>query len=96
MNEIINIAHTEDKTLTIEEMLVKEAIKNIGNPFKNLTVKDIAKDLLVSEATANMIFKRDDFPSVNIGKTKTVTMLAYLMWKMKRKESEVTSDEERK
>lgn len=92
MNEIINIEHTEDKTLTIEEMLVKEAIKNIGNPFKNLTVKDIAKDLLVSEATANMIFKRDDFPSVNIGKTKTVTMLAYLMWKMKRKSCEVKKD----
>lgn len=96
MNEIINIEHTEDKTLTIEEMLVKEAIKNIGNPFKNLTVKDIAKDLLVSEATANMIFKRDDFPSVNIGKTKTVTMLAYLMWKMKRKGSEVVSNEKGK
>lgn len=96
MNEIMNVEHTGDKTLTIEEMLIKEAIKNIGNPFKNLTVKDVMKDLLVSEATANMIFKRDDFPSVNIGKTKTVTMLAYLMWKMKRKESEVNCDEEGK
>lgn len=92
MNEIINIEHTEDKTLTIEEMLIKEAIKNIGNPFKNITVKEVSKDLLVSEATANMIFKRDDFPSVNIGKTKTITLLAYLLWKMERKDSEVKKD----
>lgn len=96
MNEIINVKHTEDKTLSIEEMLIKEAIKNIGNPFKNLTVKDVAKDLLVSEATANAIFRRNDFPSVNIGKTKTVTMLAYLVWKMHRKESEVNCNEENK
>lgn len=96
MNEYIEINQTKDKTLTIEEMLVKEAIKNIGNPFKNLTVKDVAKDLLVSEATANSIFRRSDFPSVNIGKTKTVTLLAYLVWKMNRKEREEDNNEKTK
>lgn len=94
MNENINLNQTKDKELIVEEILIKEAIKNIENPFKNLTVKDVAKDLLVSEATANSIFKRNDFPSVNIGKTKTVTHLAYLIWKMKRKESEVNENEE--
>ncbi len=96
MNENINLNQTKDKTLTIEEMLVKEAIKNIGNPFKNLTVKDVAKDLLVSEATANSIFRRNDFPSVNIGKTKTVTLLAYLVWKMNRKERKEDNNEKTK
>lgn len=95
MNENINLNQTKDKKLTIEEMLVKEAIKNIGNPFKNLTVKDVSKDLLVSEATANAIFKRSDFPSVNIGKTKTVTLLAYLVWKMNRKEREEDNNEKK-
>ena len=96
MNKNINLNQTKDKTLTIEEMLVKEAIKNIGNPFKNLTVKDVAKDLLVSEATANSIFRRSDFPSVNIGKTKTVTLLAYLVWKMNRKERKEDNNEKTK
>lgn len=70
MNENIELNQTKDKTLFFEKMIVKEAIKNIENPFQNLTVKEVAKDLLISEATANMIFKRKDFPSVNIGKTK--------------------------
>ena len=96
MNENINSNQTKDKELTVEEILIKEAIKNIGNPFKNLTVKDVAKDLLVSEATANSIFRRSDFPSVNIGKTKTVTLLAYLVWKMNRKERKEDNNEKTK
>ena len=49
-------------------------------------IQDVAKDLKMGENLANQLFKRDDFPSVNIGKTKTVTLLAYLLWKMERKE----------
>lgn len=93
MNQNIELNQTKDKNLDVEEILLKEAIKKIDNPFRNLTVKDVMKDLLVSEATANAIFKRSDFPSVNIGKTKTVTLLAYLVWKMNRKESEGKDDE---
>jgi len=55
------------------------------DPFSNITVKDVAKDLLCSERTANDIFRRADFPSINIGKTKTITRLAYLLWKMERR-----------
>lgn len=87
MNENIEINQTKDKTITIEELLVKEAIKNIGNPFQNLTVKDVAKDLKMGENLTNKLFKRTDFPSVNIGKQKTVTLLAYLLWKMKKQEN---------
>ena len=87
MNENINLNQTKDKTLNIEEVLIKEAIKNIQNPFKNLTVKDVAKDLKMGENLTNDLFRRKDFPSVNIGKTKTVTLLAYILWKMKRQEN---------
>ena len=65
--------------------MVIEAIKQIKNPFINLTVQDVAKDLKMGENMANQIFKRDDFPSVNLGKPKTVTLLAYLIWKMDRR-----------
>ena len=70
-----------------------EAVKKVNNPFRNWTVQEVMRDLKVSEATANSIFKRSDFPSVNIGKTKTVTLLAYLIWKMERKESDVMKNE---
>ena len=76
--------------------IIVEAVKKINYPFKNWTVKEVMKDLKVSEATANAIFRRKDFPSVNIGKTKTVTLLAYLIWKMERRENEVNKYEEKK
>ena len=94
IEELIKTIPTEDKIYTVQEILIREAIRSMGDPFRNLTVRDIMKDSLVSEATANMIFKRSDFPSVNIGKTKTVTLLAYLVWKMNRKESEVVDNGE--
>lgn len=77
----------------LKEIMMSEAIKKVNNPFRNWTVQEVMRDLKVSEATANAIFKRSDFPSVNIGKTKTVTLLAYLIWKMERKESDVTKNE---
>ncbi len=93
MNKIINIEHTEDKILTIEDKIIMEVIKDMINPFENLTVKEVAKDLKMGENLANQVFKRKDFPSVNIGKTKTVMKLAYYIWKMKHRESEDKIDE---
>ena len=82
-----------NRKLNFKEIMTIEAVKKLNNPFRNWTVQELMKDLRVSEATANAIFKRSDFPSVNIGKTKTVTLLAYLIWKMERKESEVNINE---
>lgn len=66
--------------------LILQALENSEyDPFSNITVKEVAKDLKMGENLANDVFKRDDFPSVNIGKTKTVTVLAYLLWKMERR-----------
>lgn len=73
-----------NKNLTFEEMLIVEIIKKVNNPFANLTVKNIAKDLNIGINTAYEIFKRDDFPSIDIGKTKTITLLAYLIWKLQK------------
>ncbi len=74
----------------MSENLTKEYVLSLlkvtnDDPFSNITVKEVAKDLRCSERTANDIFRRDDFPSVNIGKTKTITKLAYYLWKMERR-----------
>lgn len=84
---MVNTEHlidTEDKLSERQRILI-EVSKTITDPFSNLTVADVAKDLKMGENLTNQLFKRDDFPSVNIGKTKTVTKLAYLLWKMERK-----------
>ncbi len=70
----------------LSEEFIRVLISNMNeNPFENMTVKDVANDLKMGENLANDLFKRDDFPSVNIGKTKTVTRLAYYLWKMERR-----------
>jgi len=69
----------------LKQQIVIEAVKKVNNPFKNVTVAEVAKDLRMGENLTNEIFKREDFPSVNIGKTKTVTLLAYLLWKMEKR-----------
>ena len=94
MEQIIEINDTKENTMTTEDKIVAEVIKSMINPFDNLTVKEVAKDLKMGENLANQVFKRKDFPSVNIGKTKTVMKLAYYIWKMKhREESEGKKDE---
>lgn len=72
---------------------VELSIAKYGDPLRNLTVAEVAKDLKMGENLANQLFKRPDFPSVNIGKTKTVCALAYIVWKMQHRESEVVVNE---
>ncbi len=85
INNTTLIDTKEKDNYSLKELMLIEAIKKIQNPFLNLTVQDVAKDLKMGENSANQVFKRDDFPSVNLGKLKTVTLLAYLIWKMDRK-----------
>lgn len=63
----------------LKQELIKEAINRLENPWKNLTVKDVSKDLKMEENLTNEFFKRADFPSINIGKTKTITAIAYAL-----------------
>ena len=71
---------------TKKELILKALDKSEYDPFANLTVKEIAKDLKLGENKTNELFRRKDFPSVNIGKTKAITLLAYIFWKMEKRE----------
>lgn len=70
----------------LKKEIIKKAIDKLDNPWKNLTVKEVAEDLKMGENKANELFKRKDFPSVNIGKTKTISLVAYSMWKLDKRE----------
>lgn len=70
----------------VKKELIKKAIEMLNDPWKNLTVKDVAKDLRMGENKTNELFKRKDFPSINIGKTKTISNIAYSLWKLEKRE----------
>ena len=44
-------------------------------------VKDVAKDLNIGKNKAYELFKDENFPSINIGKTWQIAYIAYLKWK---------------
>lgn len=85
-NQTLKLIETnENKKYTQEELMIVEAIKKIRNPFINLTVQDVAKDLKIGENMAYTIFKRDDFPSVNIGRCWKISLISYLLWKTQKR-----------
>ena len=54
---------------------------------KNTTLKYKNKQYnkyKVGENLTNALFKRADFPSINIGKTKSITAIAYALWKLEK------------
>ncbi len=69
-------------SLTVEELMAIESIKKIDNPFEMIGVKEVMKDLNI---IVYRLFQRDDFPSINIGKSNQVMMIAYLLWKMQKR-----------
>lgn len=86
---------SENKIVTelIVNKCIEYTIEKYGDLLRNLTVAEVAKDLMMGENLANQVFRRPDFPAVNIGKTKTVCALAYVLWKMQHRESEVNVNE---
>lgn len=85
-NQTLKLIETnENKKHSQEELMIIEAIKKIRNPFINLTVQDVAKDLKIGENMAYTIFKRDDFPSVNIGRCWKISLISYLLWKTQKR-----------
>ena len=68
----------------LKKELVKQAVKSLDDPFKMLTVKDVAKDLYMGENKTNEIFNRADFPSVNIGKTRKIQKLIIFFGRWKK------------
>lgn len=84
-NQVDNkITDTKEK-LSFEEILAQIAIDKLEKPFTILTVNDVAKDLNIGKNATYKIFKRNDFPSINIGQSWHITLLAYTIWKMKRR-----------
>lgn len=70
----------------LKREIIKVAVDKLKNPWASLTVKDVAKDLKMGENKTNELFKRKDFPSINIGKTKTISAIAYALWKLEKRE----------
>ena len=70
----------------LKSEIIKIAVDKLNNPWDNLTVKDVAKDLKMGENKTNELFRRKDFPSINIGKTKTISAIAYALWKLEKRE----------
>ncbi len=87
-----DVIDTKDKlnniVLTLDnyqERILLESIKRLKNPFINISVQDVAKDLKIGENMAYAIFKRDDFPSINIGRCWKICLISYLLWKTQKR-----------
>lgn len=93
----LEVAKYQSENKSVTELIVNKCIEytieKYGDLLRNLTVAEVAKDLMMGENLANQVFRRPDFPAVNIGKTKTVCALAYVLWKMQHRESEVNVNE---
>lgn len=83
--EMKNIVIETKEVLTPEQRMAVDTIRRVKNPFRMIGVKDVMNDLKVCETVAYRIFRRADFPSINIGKTNQIMLLAYLIWKMSRR-----------
>lgn len=86
-NEVIyeKIKEIENKKeYTFDEQMAIECVKRLKNPFKMLTVETVMKDLNICRTIAYKLFQSDDFPSKKIGKNHQISLIAYLMWKVKR------------
>lgn len=82
MNDVReNVIDTKD----LKEQIVMNYINKIDNPFRLLTVKEISKDLHIGINQAYDLFKQNDFPTINIGKRKAITLVAYLLWKISKR-----------
>lgn len=72
--------------LTNKDVLLLSSINRLKNPFRMIGVETVMKDLNICRGVAYKIFQRDDFPSINVGKTKQIMLVSYILWKMTRKE----------
>lgn len=76
---------TKEEKHQMQEQIIINYLSKLSNPFATLSVQDVSKDLHIGINQAYELFKQEDFPTINIGKRKTVTIAAYLLWKMSKK-----------
>lgn len=63
------------------QIILRTIERNNLDPFGNLTALDVAKDLKIGKNKVYQLFQEEDFPSIEIGKTKVVMVLSYYLWK---------------
>lgn len=76
---------TKEEKHQMQEQIIINYLSKLQNPFATLSVQDVSKDLHIGINQAYELFKQNDFPTITIGKRKTVTLAAYLLWKMSKK-----------
>lgn len=89
----MKVIDTEDKKVVVnlnqklsaEDLMAIESIRKLKNPFRMVGVNTVLKDLNICKTVAYRLFQRDDFPSINIGKSNQVMILAYMIWKMNKR-----------
>lgn len=89
----VGVIDTEDKEINIniqkplmpEDFMAIESIKKIKNPFRMIDVETVMQDLHICKTVAYRLFQREDFPSINIGKSNQIMILAYMIWKMQKR-----------
>ena len=79
-----NLIDTQENK-NMNEQVVLNYLNKVSNPFTILSAKDVSKDLHIGINQAYDLFKQEDFPTICIGKRKTVTLAAYLLWKMNKR-----------
>ena len=79
-----NLIDTKENQ-NMNEQVVLNYLNKVSNPFTILSAKDVSKDLHIGINQAYDLFKQGDFPTICIGKRKTVTLAAYLLWKMNKR-----------
>ena len=83
INENTNLIDTKED---LKKQIIMNYLNKLKNTFATLSVSDVSKDLHIGINQAYDLFKQEDFPSIKIGKRKTVTLASYLLWKMNKKE----------
>lgn len=78
----IELIDTKEENNSISNSLIEYGFDNIDDPFKNISVKDVAKDLHIGKNKAYELFNQKDFPSINIGRSWKIMLLSYLLWKL--------------
>lgn len=79
-----NLIDTKENK-NMNEQVVLNYLNKVSNPFTILSAKDVSKDLHIGINQAYDLFKQEDFPTICIGKRRTVTLAAYLLWKMNKR-----------
>ena len=88
MNELIlneneeNLTRQTKQEINTKEKYVFSYLNRVKNPFIMLSVEQVSKDLHIGLNQARDLFEQEDFPSVQIGKRKKISLTAYLFWKL--------------